>query len=101
MMLATLNSIAASPTPASGDAIATASPLVSLVNDLPNPLTKLTSSIEVATPSKEELARQWFAEHPDDSQRPGRELQESCLPAGVRISYVTWNKVKKELAREH
>lgn len=51
---------------------------------------------KIAVPSKEELAREWFHDHPDDKSKTGRELQDMCLPQGVRISYVTWNKVKKQ-----
>lgn len=66
------------------------SALVSLVSSLP------TQNYAVAQPSKEELARQWFTQHPGDRQKPGRDLEANCQPMNVKISYVTWNKIKKE-----
>jgi hypothetical protein len=68
-------------------------PLVSLVNDLPSHLP--SQNVTVATPSKDELARQWFKAHPEDLNLTGRELENRRQPMGVRISYVTWNKAKK------
>lgn len=50
----------------------------------------------VPTPSKKELVRQWFRDHPEDADKPGREL-EKIAPMGVKITYKTWNDVKKEL----
>ncbi len=68
--------------------------VVSLVNDLPREdLPKETT--RVALPSKDELARQWLAEHPTDRELTGRELEATRNPMGVKISYVTWNKAKK------
>lgn len=69
-------------------------PVVSVVNDLPAHLPQ-----PAALPSKLELARKWLRDHPDDMQQSGRELEASCKPMGVEISYVTWNKVKKEMTK--
>lgn len=51
----------------------------------------------VPAPSKTELCRRWFEEHPEDLARTGRDLSENVKPMGVQISHVTWSKVKKEM----
>ena len=47
--------------------------------------------------SKWELVEKWFAEHPEDRERTGRDLERSVNPMGITVSYKTWNNVKKTL----
>lgn len=47
------------------------------------------------TPNEKSLlVTQWFREHPEDKALPGRELEATRFPEGVKISYATWNKGK-------
>lgn len=64
--------------------------LPSLVNDLPEIV------VPTALPSKDELAKKWLLDHPEDVDLTGRELEKIRRPMDVKISYVTWNKIKKE-----
>lgn len=66
-----------------------------VVNDLPHLPEGLPQMI--AAPSKLELAREWLVNHPEDMTLTGRELESLRTPLGVEISYVTWNKAKKEI----
>lgn len=65
---------------------------------LENALFSMVSSVQtVALPSKMELAKQWFRDHPDDVHLTGRELSDKCYPMGVKLSHKYWNDAKKEL----
>ena len=46
--------------------------------------------------TKEELVTDWLIAHPEDMEKTGREL-ESNLLEGIKISYKTWNEVKKKV----
>jgi hypothetical protein len=76
-----------------------ASPLGNaLGNDFPTSQAVVEAE-KVATPSKVELAKAWLIAHPGDMDKTGRELEQDARPEGVKISYRTWNDVKKELQR--
>ena len=51
-------------------------------------------STREALPSKAELVRVWFKDHPDDVSRTGRDLSENVKPHGVKISHKSWNDGK-------
>lgn len=57
----------------------------------------MASQVPAATPSKMALAMDWYANHPEDRHRPGRELEAAVRPMGVQISYKTWNDAKRAL----
>lgn len=66
---------------------------------LPKQETVTIEEIQVVPKSREEMIREWFRDHPEDLEKTGREL-ENILLDGVKITYKTWNTIKKKVVEE-
>lgn len=75
-------------------------PISSSVGSLGNDFPSISQAQPAPIPSKVELVKQWFKDHPEDLHHTGRYLEEQVKPQGVKISYKTWNQVKSDLAKE-
>ncbi|MFC1959139.1 hypothetical protein ACFLYO_00360 [Chloroflexota bacterium] len=65
------------------------------VNSQPLPKQLDQPIVPIAAPSKTELALQWLRLHPKQADKSGRWLETNARPSHVKISYKTWNKVKR------
>lgn len=71
----------------------------SIVPNQPIPDQGYSKVVEKAdsAPSKLDLAIQHFKDHPEDKNVPGRDLEKTVKPGGVKISYKYWNTAKKQV----